>query len=95
MHDMRRSAVRNIDRAGIARDIGKKLSGHKTDSMYSRYNIVSEQDLQDATAKLGKRGNIAEEIPEGKEKIPDPAHLGDISGTVEPISVREDWGPGA
>ena len=62
MHDNRRSAVRNMDRAGIPRDIAKRLSGHKTDSMYTRYNIVDEQDLNDATAKLGQR--------EGVEKIP-------------------------
>lgn len=56
MHDNRRSAVRNMDRAGIPRDIAKKLSGHKTDSMYSRYNIVDDQDLNDATAKLASYG---------------------------------------
>ncbi len=58
MHDNRRSGVRNFTRAGIDRDIAKKLSGHQTDSVFSRYNIVNEQDLQDATAKLAKHGDI-------------------------------------
>ena len=87
LHDMRRSAVRNFDRAGIPRDIAKKLSGHKTDLMYSRYNIFDDQDLDDATAKLGQR--------EGVEKIPPETDLGDITGTVEAKSVGEDWGEGA
>jgi len=89
MHDNRRSTVRNMDRAGIPRDIAKKLSGHKTDSMYSRYTIVNERDLNDATAKLGQR--------EGVEKIPPlETELGYITGTVEPNpGVNSDWGEGA
>ena len=95
MHDNRRSAVRNMDRAGIPRDIAKKLSGHKTDSMYSRYNIVNERDLSDATAKLGQRG-ASIEAPEPKGSIEAVSQRGDITGTVEPNSgVKPDWGEGA
>ena len=52
LHDFRRTAVRNLDRAGVSRDIAKKITGHKTDSMYTRYNIVSEEDLNHAGAKV-------------------------------------------
>ncbi len=93
MHDNRRSAVRNMDRAGIPRDIAKKLSGHKTDSVYSRYNIVNERDMDDATAKLGQ--HLGEKTPKGGEKNPPVDIPGDITGTVEPVSERGDWGPGA
>jgi hypothetical protein len=55
IHDFRRSAVRNMMDAGINRDVAKKISGHKTDSIFSRYNIVDANDFADATQKLEAR----------------------------------------
>ena len=51
-HDFRRTAVRNLERAGVARSVAMKLVGHKTESMYRRYAIVAGRDLREAGAKV-------------------------------------------
>jgi integrase len=51
-HDLRRTAVRNLERAGVPRSSSMKMTGHKTESVYRRYAIVDEAMLREGAEKL-------------------------------------------
>lgn len=53
-HDLRRSATRNMRKAGIDKDLRMKISGQKTDSMERRYNIVDIEDVKEVGRTMRK-----------------------------------------
>ena len=60
MHDLRRTAARNLRRAGVAEGVIQKIVGWRTRSVFEGYNIVSQADIADAMTKLESAGSVSE-----------------------------------
>src|SRR5262245_48805513 len=52
VHDMRRSAVRTFERAGVPRSAAMSMVGHKTEAIYRRYAIVDEAMQKEAATPI-------------------------------------------
>jgi integrase len=69
-HDLRRTAVREMDQAGISRKVAMLRTGHKTESTYNRYNIGTDSDLKEAARKLDRHRSGQEAEPKAEAPVP-------------------------
>ena len=71
-HDMRRSATRNFRKAGLSETVAMQLTGHRTRSIFDRYNIVSEDDLIEGMEKVAEHLKVEQQhrkvVPLSKRK---------------------------
>lgn len=87
-HDLRRSAVRNMERAGVPRSIQMAIVGFKTESIHKRYAITNENDLSPWVEVYARRGE-AEKAAANVGPAHEHGRTGRMGGKVQGRAFRD------
>jgi len=68
-HDLRRSAVRNLTNAGVGQATAMKITGHRTVSVFERYNIVSTEQLHEAIERVSNNARTTQKAVAVSRKL--------------------------
>jgi hypothetical protein len=69
IHDLRRSAIKNLMNVGVNEKVAMKISGHKTRDVFDRYHIIDTEDVVDAMRRVQTVSSAANSLMSNGEKI--------------------------